>query len=136
MNSVPMTNLRNVVLAGHADSGKTTLAEHLLHTAGAITRLGKVEEGTTTLDFEPEEQKRKESLSLAVATFDYDEHRVTLIDTPGYADFAGEMIEGFAAAEGGLMTMYSSGGVEAGRGPAVGLRASEGRPGVVVRPPS
>ena len=69
-----MPRLRNVVLAGHADSGKTTLAEHLLCTAGAINRLGKVDDGTAMLDFEPEEQKRKQSLSLAVATFDHNEH--------------------------------------------------------------
>jgi elongation factor G len=127
-----MTNLRNVVLAGHADSGKTTLAEHLLLSAGAITRLGKVEEGTTTLDFEPEEQKRKESLSLAVATFDHAEHRITVIDTPGYADFAGEMIEGFAAADGALITMDASGGVEAGTERAVALGRSMGRAAIFV----
>ena len=61
-----MSRLRNVVLAGHSDSGKTTLAEHLLHAAGAINRLGKVDDGTTLLDFEPEEQKRKQSLALAM----------------------------------------------------------------------
>jgi elongation factor G len=127
-----MTNLRNVVLAGHADSGKTTLAEHLLYSAGAITRLGKVDDGTATLDFEPEEQKRKESLSLAVATFDHAEHRVTLIDTPGYADFAGEMIEGFAAADGALITMDASGGVEAGTERAVALGRSTGRAAIFV----
>ncbi len=83
-----MPRLRNVVLAGHSDSGKTTLAEHLLHAAGAINRLGKVDDGTALLDFEPEEQKRKQSLSLALATTDYDGYEITLIDTPGYADFA------------------------------------------------
>ena len=75
MKSVDLARLRNVVLAGHADSGKTTLAEHLLHATGAITRLGRVDDGTASLDFEPEEQKRKHSLSLAVATFDHDGHR-------------------------------------------------------------
>src|SRR5437762_3187329 len=109
MNSVPMTNLRNIVLAGHADSGKTTLAEHLLHTAGAINRLGRVDEETAALDFEPEEHKRKLSLSLAVATFDHGDNRFTLVDTPGYADFSGEMIEGFAATDGALITMDASG---------------------------
>ena len=132
MTAVPMTNLRNVVLAGHADSGKTTLAEHLLHSAGAITRLGKVDDETATLDFEPEEHKRKLSLSLAVATFEHAEHRVTLIDTPGYADFAGEMIEGFAAADGALITMDASGGVEAGTERAVALGRSMGRAAIFV----
>ena len=70
--SVDLAHLRSVVLAGHAGAGKTTLAESLLFRAGAIPRLGKVDDGTSTLDHEPEEQKRRESLSLAVATFDDD----------------------------------------------------------------
>jgi elongation factor G len=126
MTTVDMKRLRNVVLAGHSDSGKTTLAEHLLHTAGAITRLGKVTEGTASLDFEPEEQKRKQSLSLAVATMDYDGHEITLIDTPGYADFAAEVVEGFEAADAALLTMDASGGVEAGTERAVALGRAHG----------
>ncbi|MEO7117471.1 MAG: elongation factor G [Candidatus Limnocylindrales bacterium] len=121
MADVELSRLRNVVLAGHAGSGKTTLAEHLLFKAGAITRLGSVNDGTASLDFEPEEQKRKLSLSLAVAGLDHDGYRVTLIDTPGYADFVGEVIEGFAAADAALLTMDASGGVEAGTEVAIAL---------------
>ena len=119
MDNVELPRLRNVVLAGHAGSGKTTLAEHLLFAAGGLQRLGKVDDGTASLDFEPEEQKRKLSLSLAVATVDHDGHRITLIDTPGYADFVGEVIEGFAAADAALITMDASGGVEAGTETAI-----------------
>ena len=72
MKSVDLPHLRSVVLAGHAGAGKTTLAEQLLFKAGAIPRLGRVDDGTAHLDFEPEEQKRQESLSLAVGTFEYD----------------------------------------------------------------
>jgi elongation factor G len=132
MNAVPMSNLRNVVVAGHADSGKTTLAEHLLLAAGAITRLGRVDDETATLDFEPEEHKRKLSLSLSVATFDHDGHRITLLDAPGYADFSGEMIEGFAAADGALLAMDASGGVEAGTERAVRLGRSSGKAAMFV----
>jgi len=92
MSTVEMAKLRNVVLAGHSDSGKTTLAEHLLHATGAVNRLGKVDDNTSTLDFEPEEHKRKQSLALGVATMDYHGHEITLVDTPGYADFAGEVV--------------------------------------------
>jgi elongation factor G len=119
VDNVELPRLRNVVMAGHAGSGKTTLAEHLLFAAGGLQRLGKVEEGTASLDFEPEEQKRKLSLSLAVSTVDHDGYRITLIDTPGYADFVGEEVEGFSAADAALITMDASGGVEAGTETAI-----------------
>jgi len=83
MSTVEMPRLRNVVLAGHSDSGKTTLAEHLLHSTGAVSRLGKVDDETAVLDFEPEEHKRKQSLALAVATMDYNGTEITIVDTPG-----------------------------------------------------
>ncbi len=125
--SVDLLHLRSVVLAGHAGSGKTTLAEQLLFRTGAVNRLGKVDDGTSTLDFEPEEQKRRESLSLAVASLEYEGTRVTLVDTPGYADFIGEVIQGFAAVECALFVMDASGGVESGLESAVALGRSNGR---------
>ena len=121
MSTGELSRLRSVVLAGHAGSGKTTLAEHLLFKSGAITRLGRVDDGTASLDFEPEEQKRQLSLSLAVTSLDHEGHRITLIDTPGYADFVGEVIEGFEAVDGALLTMDASGGVEAGTETAIAL---------------
>jgi elongation factor G len=125
--SVDLLHLRSVVLAGHAGAGKTTLAEQLLFRTGAANRLGKVDDGTASLDFEPEEQKRRESLSLAVASIDYEGTRVTLVDTPGYADFVGEVIQGFAAVEGALLVMDAAGGVESGLETAVALGRSNGR---------
>src|SRR6188768_1310443 len=114
MKSVDLPHLRSVVLAGHAGSGKTTLAEQLLHRAGAIPRLGRVDDGSAHLDFEPEEQKRRASLSLAVGTFESDGTRISLLDTPGYPDFIADVIEGFAAAAGALFVMdASASGVEA-----------------------
>jgi elongation factor G len=129
---VDISRLRNVVLAGHTGSGKTTIAEHLLHTAGVINRMGRVDDGTASLDFEPEEQKRHLSLSLAVNTFDREGSHVTLIDTPGYADFVGEVISGFAAADGALITMDASGGVEAGTENAIRLGRSTHTPAIFV----
>src|SRR5439155_13825259 len=76
--------------------------------------LGKVDDSTASLDFEPEEQKRRISLSVAVASFEHDEHLITLVDTPGYADFHAEVVSGFAAADGAVFLMDASGGVEAG----------------------
>ena len=127
MKNVDPAHLRSIVLAGHAGGGKTTLAEHLLFQAGAIQRLGKVDDGTAHLDYEPEEQKRRESLSLAVATFEHDATRITLVDTPGYPDFVSEVVEGFAAADGALFVMDASGGVGAGLESAVAIGRSTGR---------
>ena len=124
MKSVDLPHLRSVVLAGHAGAGKTTLAEQLLFSAGAIARLGRVDDGTAHLDFEPEEQKRRESLSLAVGTFEADGTRISLVDTPGYPDFIADVIEGFAATDGAILVMDASGGVEAGLEHAVALARS------------
>ena len=132
MNAADMPRLRNVVLAGHSDSGKTTLAEHLLHATKAITRMGRVDDGTASLDFEPEEHKRKLSLSLAVANLEHDGQRISLIDTPGYADFAGEVVQGFAAADSALLTMDASGGVEAGLERAIALGRAKGTAAIFV----
>src|SRR5881392_1120282 len=103
MKSVDLPHLRSVVLSGHAGSGKTTLGEQLLFRSGAVGRVGNVQDGTSHLDFEPEEQKRRESLSLAVATFESDGTRITIIDTPGYLDFVAEVISGFEAADGAIL---------------------------------
>jgi elongation factor G len=127
MKSVDLPHLRSVVLTGHAGSGKTTLAEQLLHRAGAIPRLGRVDDGTAHLDFEPEEQKRRESLSLAVGTFESDGTRISLVDTPGYPDFIADVVEGFAAADGAIFVMDATGGVEAGLEHGVALGRANGR---------
>src|SRR6186713_1131315 len=127
MKSVDLPPLRSVVLAGHAGAGKTTLAEQLMFKAGAIPRLGRVDDGSAHLDFEPEEQKRRESLSLAVGTFEHDGTRISLVDTPGYPDFIADVIEGFTATDGAILVMdASAGGVEAGLEHAVALGRGTG----------
>lgn len=80
-----------MALVGHGGAGKTTLAEALLHRAGAVSRLGRVEDGTTASDHDPEEQRRGISLSLSIVPFEWNGHKVNLIDTPGYADFLGDV---------------------------------------------
>jgi elongation factor G len=119
--SAALPHLRSVVLAGHSGAGKTTLVEALLFRTGAITRLGRVEDGTTSLDTEPEAQKRHISLSLGVASLDHEGHVVTLVDTPGYPDFVAEVVAGYQATDGTLICMDATGGVEAGTETAVSL---------------
>lgn len=91
MQAFSSEKIRNVALVGHGGAGKTTLTEALLHRAGAINRLGRVEDGSTVSDHDPEEQRRGISLSLAMAPFEWKGHKVNLIDTPGYADFLGDV---------------------------------------------
>jgi elongation factor G len=126
--SADLLHLRSVVLAAHAGAGKTTLAERLLFDAGAITRLGRVDDGTASLDYEPEEQKRKQSLTLAVGNFEYEGTRIQLVDTPGYADFAAEVVEGFAATDAAVLLMDAAGHVEAGLEAAVALARASNHP--------
>src|SRR5207302_6724933 len=83
--------LRNVALVSHAGAGKTMLAEAMLFDSGAITRLGRVEDGSTTSDFDPDEIRHKISVSNAVLPIEWRDCKINLIDTPGYADFVGDI---------------------------------------------
>ncbi len=91
MKVFPPEKIRNVALVGHSGSGKTTLAEALLYRAGSIGRIGSVEAGSTVTDYDPEEQARGISVTMALAPFEWKGHKINLIDTPGYADFAGDV---------------------------------------------
>ncbi|HYN34172.1 MAG TPA: elongation factor G, partial [Ilumatobacteraceae bacterium] len=104
--------IRNVVLVGHNASGKTSLAEALLFRAGVIARPGTVERGSTVMDHDPEERDRQQSISLSVASFDWNDHRINLIDTPGYADFRGEALLGFGAADLAVFVVDGVAGVQ------------------------
>ena len=106
--------IRNVAIAGHGDSGKTSLAEALLYKAGATDRLGKVADGNTVCDFDPEETKRKVSVSSAVAPFTWGSVKINLIDTPGLFDFAAGFYEGVRAAESVLICVSARSGVSVG----------------------
>jgi len=104
--------IRNIALVGHGGAGKTSLAEALLFTAGAIPRLGRVEDGSTVCDFDPEEQRRKISVSLTLAPFELDDHKVNLLDAPGYADFVGDVVSALQAADLALFVVSAVEGVE------------------------
>lgn len=106
--------IRNVAIAGHGSSGKTSLAEALLFKSGASDRLGKISDGNTICDFDPEEVKRKVSVSSAVAPFTWGSVKINLIDTPGLFDFAGGVYEGVRAAESVLICVSSRSGVTVG----------------------
>jgi elongation factor G len=99
VKTFPSARIRNVALVGHGGSGKTSLAEALLFCSGTTNRLGKVEDGTTTTDFDPEEIKRGISLSLALAPFEHDGFKINILDCPGYADFIGDVAAALRVAD-------------------------------------
>src|SRR5918996_1794339 len=106
--------IRNVALISHGGAGKTTLAEAMLFDAGAIQRHGSVDSGTATLDHDPDEQKRKQSINLAIGTLEANGSRITIVDTPGYADFQADVIEALAAVDAAIVVVDASAGVEVG----------------------
>jgi len=106
--------IRNIALAGHGGSGKTSLAEALLFKAGEIDRLGNVASGNTTFDFDPEELRRKVSVSASMYPFSWGSVKINLIDTPGLFDFAGGMYEGLRAVESVIITVSGKSGVAVG----------------------
>ena len=91
MKSYPTENIRNIVLVGHGGAGKTSLAEALLFASGATTRMGKITEGNTVCDFDEEEIRKGISISTALAPIEWSDHKINVLDAPGYADFIGEI---------------------------------------------
>lgn len=106
--------IRNVALVSHSSAGKTMLAEAFLHVSGATTRLGRIEDGTTISDFEEEEIRRGISLSTSVLPIEFKDHKINLLDTPGYLDFIGEVISALRVADGVIVLVDSVAGVEVG----------------------
>ena len=97
MSKYDVTKIRNIAIAGQNGSGKTALTEALLFKSGAIDRLGNAADGNTVCDYDNEEIKRKLSINTSLATFNYDDCEINLIDTPGMLDFIGGMYEGVYA---------------------------------------
>ncbi|MCC8078625.1 MAG: elongation factor G [Oscillospiraceae bacterium] len=107
-------NLRNVCLMGHSSSGKTTLAENMLYTTGAIDRQGRTPDGNTVCDYDPEEIKRQISISAAIAPINYGGCKINILDCPGFFDFAGETMGATRAAEAGIIFCSAKDGIAVG----------------------
>ncbi|HHW31301.1 MAG TPA: elongation factor G [Clostridiaceae bacterium] len=114
MKEYSMKNLRNICLMSHGGAGKTTLAEAMLYNTGVLDRFGKVVDGNTTTDFDPEEIKRKISINTAIAPCEWKNHKINVIDTPGYFDFVGEVKQGVRVAEGAVILVAAKGGLQVG----------------------
>src|SRR5512139_3628179 len=99
MKEYTTEKIRNIALVSHSSAGKTMLAEAFLHFTGATTRLGKIEDGTTVADYEEEEHRRGISLSTSLIPVEFKDHKINVLDAPGYSDFIGEMISALRVAD-------------------------------------
>jgi elongation factor G len=130
--AVTTKNIRNVVLLAHSGEGKTTLVENLLFKGGTITKKGTIAEGTTVSDYNEDEKERKNSIDLAIASYEKDGLKVNLIDTPGYLDYIGEIIGGVNAADSQIMLVDAFGGVKVGTTKFWKIAKQKGLPGMIV----
>lgn len=123
--------IRNTALVGHGGAGKTSLAEACLFLAGAVNRLGRVDDGSTTTDFDADEVKRKMSVSAAVAPVEWQQAKVNIIDAPGYADFFGEVVQAMRVVECTVVVVDGVAGVQVGTDAAWRQADTEGLPRMV-----
>ena len=106
--------IKNIAILGHGSSGKTTLADAILYYAGVTDRIGKTGDGTTVMDFDPEEKKRKVSISTSVYALEINDYKLNLIDAPGLFDFAGGVCEALSAADNAIITISGKSGLTVG----------------------
>lgn len=114
MKEYSTKNIRNIALASHSGSGKTMLAEALLYYTGALTRQGEINAGTTVSDFQDEEKRRGISISTSVIPVEYEDHKINILDTPGYTDFVGEVISALRVVDGVIIPVDAVAGAEVG----------------------
>ncbi|MGQ9525628.1 MAG: elongation factor G [Armatimonadota bacterium] len=132
MNRFAPKDIRNLAVVGHQGTGKTTMVEAMLYVSGAKDRMGRVEDGTTTTDFDPAEQKRGISISAAVAPVVWNGCKLNLIDTPGYADFVGEVCGALRVADAAVVLAAAASGVEVGTENAWDIAAEHNLPRILV----
>ncbi len=132
MKTYDARDIRNVLLVGHGGAGKTTLLEAMLFVSGAITRMGRVEDGNTVSDFEPEEVKKQISVSLAMAPVEWDGVKINVLDAPGYADFVGDVRSAIRAVDAVLLVVSAVDGVEVQTEVAWELAAQAGLPRAIL----
>ena len=125
-------NIRNIAVVGHQGAGKTTLVEALAFATGAVSRIGRVEDGNTVSDFDPEERDRGMSINASLVSLTRNDLRINLLDTPGYADFIGEVVAAVAVADASIVVVDASSGVQVGTEAAWRMARRRGIPRAVV----
>ena len=124
--------IRNVALAAHNGAGKTALADALFFVAGGTTRQGKVDDQTSLSDYEPEEQRRGSSIQLAILPCSWNDHRINVLDTPGYPDFRGDMVSAIRVADSVVIVISAASGIEVGAQQAWNYTSDLGLPTAIV----
>jgi len=114
MKEYSMKKLRNLMLMGSSGSGKTILAEQIFYLSKSTNRLGKIDEGNTVMDFDPEETAKKMSLGLSIGYANFNDHKLNILDAPGYPDFVGDAIVALPAVENVVIVANATGGFEVG----------------------
>lgn len=114
MKKIPNSMIRNIAIISHGGAGKTSVAESMLFTAGAVTRLGRVDDGTSVFDYDQDEIKRKITINTALAPCEWEGHKINLVDTPGYFDFIGEVKGALRIVDGTVLVLCAASGVEVG----------------------
>ena len=123
--------IRNIALIGHSGEGKTSLAEAMLYLTKSVDRLGKVDDGTATMDYDDEEIKRKISISMALASAVYKDVKINILDVPGFFDFEGEMVAALAAADSAVVVTSASGSLTVGTEKALEMCVEKGVPAFI-----
>ncbi|WP_414733545.1 elongation factor G [Acetobacterium carbinolicum] len=132
MKTYPTKNIRNILILGHGGSGKTTLTEALAFNAGAVDRMGKIDEGNTLSDFDPEEKRRKFSISSSIIPLEFGGHKINLIDVPGYFDFIGDAYAALRVADAVIIVVDALSGVQVGTEKAIELLEKANVPAFIV----
>ncbi len=114
MKVYPSDKIRNIALMGHSGSGKTILAEAMVHATGVTSRMGRIEDGTTISDWDEEEIKRSQSINTSLIPVEWSGHKINVLDTPGYPDFIGDVISALRVSEAGMVVLDAVAGIEVG----------------------
>lgn len=114
MAALATSQIRNIVLAAHSGAGKTTLADAMYYRTGAVNRRGRVDDQTSLSDYEPEEQDRGSSIQMAILPCEWREHKINVLDTPGYPDFRGDMLSAMRVADAAVLVISAPSGIEVG----------------------
>lgn len=132
MTAITTDRIRNIVLAAHSGSGKTSLADAMYFATGAVNRQGRVDDQTSVLDYEPEEQSRGSSIQVSIAPCEWSDHKINVLDTPGYPDFRGEMLAAMRVADAAVIVVSAASGIEVGTLQAWQAAMEKGLPTAIV----